>query len=79
MMKYMIVAIAVMILAILIFAGGFWFGGRGNADPISNSDIHAKVEQESNGLHSRLDSMDAKLDILLNIATNVSIRDLRPR
>lgn len=76
-MKYAIVALAAVILAILLFMGGFWVGSRGGADPVPNAAIHAKVEQESNGLHRRLDGLDAKLDILLNIATNAVGRDFR--
>jgi len=78
-MKYVLVAVAAVVLAILVFVGGFWLGGRGNADPLPNSAIHDKVEQESIGLHKRLDNVDAKLDILLNIATNTAARDFGRR
>ena len=75
-MKVAVVAIVAVVLAILIFLGGMWIGSRSN-DPVTNSEVGAKVEQESNGLHRRLDSVDAKLDILLNIATNGVGRDFR--
>jgi hypothetical protein len=75
-MKVAVVAIVAVVLAMLIFLGGMWIGSRSN-DPVSNSEVSAKVEQESSGLHKRLDSVDAKLDILLNIATNGVGRDFR--
>ena len=75
-MKTAIVAIAAVVLAVMIFLGGMWLGGRTN-DSVTNTEIHSKVEQESNGLHKRLDGVDAKLDILLNIATNGVGRDFR--
>ena len=75
-MKVAVVAIVAVVLAMLIFLGGMWIGSRAN-DPVSNSEVSAKVEQESGSLHRRLDSVDAKLDILLNIATNGVGRDFR--
>ena len=75
-MKVAVVAIVAVVLAMLIFLGGMWIGSRSN-DSLSNLEVSAKVEQESSGLHRRLDSVDAKLDILLNIATNGVGRDFR--
>ena len=76
-MKYAYVAIAAVILAALIFLGGVWMGSRANAESISNAEIHEKVNKESAGIHKRFDAVDAKLDILLNIATNNVARDFR--
>ena len=76
-MRYALVAVGAVILAILVFCGGVWMGRRTNADPMPNAAIHAKIGEESSGLHKRLDGVDAKLDILLNIATNGVGRDFR--
>jgi len=69
-MRYAYVALAAVILAALIFLGGVWTGSCANAESVSNAEIHEKVDKESAGIHKRFDAVDAKLDILLNIATN---------
>ena len=76
-MKYVAVAFLAVALAALIFLGGLWLGSRANAESVSNAEIHEKVNQESVGIHKRFDAVDAKLDILLNIATNSAARDFR--
>ena len=76
-MKYVAVAFLAVILAALIFLGGLWMGSRANAEAVSNAEIHEKVNQEAASLHRRFDAVDAKLDILLNIATNNVARDFR--
>ena len=76
-MKYAIVALVAVMLAVLIFLGGMWMGARANAEAVSNAEIHEKVNQEASGIHKRIDAVDAKLDILLNIATNSAARDFR--
>ena len=76
-MKYVAVAFLAVILAALIFLGGLWMGSRANAEKVSNAEIHEKVNQETIGLHKRFDDVDAKLDILLNVATNSMARDFR--
>ena len=76
-MKYVAVAFLAVILAALIFMGGLWMGSRANAEKVSNAEIHEKVNQETIGLHKRFDAVDAKLDILLNVATNSMARDFR--
>lgn len=74
-MKYMVVAFLAVIIAVLIFLGGLWIGSRANAESVSNAEIHEKVNQTSASLQKRFDAVDAKLDILLNIATNNVPRD----
>lgn len=74
-MKYMVVAILAVIIAVLIFLGGLWIGSRAHAESVSNAEIHEKVDQTSASLQKRFDAVDAKLDILLNIATNNVPRD----
>ena len=76
-MKYAYVALMAVILAVLIFLGGLWMGSRTNAEAVSNAEIHEKMDQEAASLHRRFDAVDAKLDILLNIATNNIARDFR--
>lgn len=76
-MKYVAVAFMAVILAVLIFLGGLWIGSHANAESVSNAEIHEKVNQEAVGIHKRFDAVDAKLDILLNIATNNVARDFR--
>ena len=76
-MKYVAVAFLAVILAALIFLGGLWMGSRANAEAVSNAEIHEKMNQEAASLHRRFDAVDAKLDILLNIATNNIARDFR--
>lgn len=74
-MKYVYVALMAVILAIFVFVGGMWIGSRTNAESVTNAELHEKVNQESASLQKRFDAVDAKLDILLNIATNNVARD----
>ena len=76
-MKYVAVAFLAVILAALIFLGGLWTGSRANAESVSNAEIHEKVNREASGIHKRFDAVDAKLDVLLNVATNGAARDFR--
>ncbi len=76
-MRYVIVALAAVVVAALVFMGGLWLGRRVEAGGVSNAELHGKVEKEAAVLGRRLDGMDAKLDILLNIATNGAARDFR--
>lgn len=76
-MKTALVALAAVVLAVLVFLGGVWAGRRADADPVTRTEIRATVETEARSLHRRLDGVDAKLDILLNIATNGVGRDFR--
>lgn len=76
-MKYVAVAFLAVIVAALIFLGGMWIGSRANAESVSNAEIHEKVRQEAISVHKRFDAVDAKLDILLNVATNGVARDFR--
>ena len=46
-------------------------------DAVTNGMLQEKIDGEAAGLNKRLDGLDAKLDILLNVATNAAPRDLR--
>ena len=76
-MKYVAVAFLAVVIAVLIFLCGWWIGTRANAEAVSNAEIHEKVNQASVGILKRFDAVDAKLDILLNIATNNIARDFQ--
>ena len=79
MLKFAVVVLLTVVLVVLVFLGGMWMGSRANSETVSNAEIHEKVNQESANLNKRFDAVDAKLDILLNIATNAVGRDFRPR
>ena len=79
MLKFAVVVLLTVVLVVLVFLGGMWLGSRANSETVSNAEIHEKVNQESANLNKRFDAVDAKLDILLNIATNAVGRDFRPR
>ncbi len=79
MLKFAVVVLVTVVLVVLVFLGGVWMGSRANSDTVSNAEIHEKVNQEATSLNKRFDAVDAKLDILLNIATNAVGRDFRPR
>ena len=79
MLKFAVVVLVTVLLMVLVFLGGMWVGSRANAETVSNAELHEKVNQEAAYLNKRFDSVDAKLDILLNIATNVANRDFQPR
>ena len=76
-MKYALVAVAAAVLVALIFLGGLWLGRRLIQDSVTPAMVGAKVEQEACDLRQRISGVDAKLDILLNIATNGAARDFR--
>ena len=79
MLKFAVVVLVTVLLVVMVFLGGMWVGSRSNAETVSNAEIHEKVNQEAAGLNKRFDAVDAKLDILLNIATNAVNRDFSPR
>ena len=64
---------------IVVFVGGLFIGMRLTAQPdaVTNSMLQEKIDQDVTGLNQRLESMDSKLDILLNVATNAVNRDVR--
>ena len=73
------IALITAIVVALIFAGGLFTGLRlaEKPDAVTNGMLQEKIHFESEGLNKRLDSMDSKLDILLNVATNAAPRDFR--
>ena len=77
MLKFAVVVLVTVLLVVMVFLGGMWVGSRSNAEMVSNAEIHEKVNQEAASLNKRFDAVDAKLDILLNIATNGVGRDFR--
>ena len=79
MLKIAVVVLVTVLLVVMVFLGGMWVGSRANAETVSNAELHEKVNQEAAYLNKRFDSVDAKLDILLNIATNAVGRDFQPR
>ena len=79
MLKFAVVVLVTLLLVVMVFLGGMWVGSRSNAETVSNAEIHEKVNQEAASLNKRFDAVDAKLDILLNIATNAVGRDFGPR
>lgn len=75
-MKLVIVAV---VLAMVIFAAGLLIGMRlngGASDAVSNSMLQEKIDRESSRIAEKVDRVDLKIDMLLNIATN-AVRDLR--
>ena len=79
MLKFAVVVLVTVLLVVMVFLGGMWIGARANAETVSNAELHEKVNLEAANLNKRFDSVDAKLDILLNIATNAAGRDFQPR
>ena len=73
------IAIAAAIVAMVIFLIGALFGFRfaDKADAVSNTMLQEKIDKESSELGRKIDGVDAKIDILLNIATNSAARDFR--
>lgn len=73
------IALITAIVLTVVFIGGLFIGMRLTAKPdaVTNSMLQEKIDQEVTGLNSRLDSVDSKLDILLNVATNAVNRDFR--
>lgn len=62
-----------------IFVGGLLTGlsVSRRPDPVTNGMIQEKIEHETSEIMSRLDGVDSKLDILLNMATNQVSPDIR--
>ena len=79
MLKFAVVVLVTVLLVVMVFLGGMWVGARTNAEKVSNAELHEKVNQEAANLNKRFDSVDAKLNILLNVATNAAGRDFQPR
>ena len=73
------IAIAAAIVAMVIFLIGALLGFRfaDKADAVSNTMLQEKIDKESSELSRKIDGVDAKIDILLNIATNSAARDFR--
>ena len=74
------IALITALVLIVVFIGGLFFGMRLTAKPdaVTNSMLQEKIDQDVAGLNHRLESMDSKLDILLNVATNGVNRDIHP-
>ena len=68
-MKIALIAVAV---AIAIFTAGALIGYRmgDRPDAVTNSMLQQKIDHEAADLRDRIDGVGAKVDILLNIATN---------
>ena len=79
MLKFAVVVLVTVLLVVMVFLGGMWVGARSNTEAVSNAELHEKVNQEAANINKRFDSVDAKLDILLNIATNAANRDFGSR
>ena len=71
------IALITALVLIVVFIGGLFIGMRLTAQPdaVTNSMLQEKIDQETAGLNRRLEGMDSKLDILLNVATNGVSRD----
>ena len=72
-------ALITALVLIVVFVGGLFIGMRLTAQPdaVTNSMLQEKIDHDVAGLNSRLEGMDSKLDILLNVATNGVSRDIR--
>ena len=66
------IALITALVLIVVFIGGLLIGMRLTAQPdaVTNSMLQEKIDQDVAGLNRRLEGMDSKLDILLNVATN---------
>ena len=73
------IALITALVLMVVFIGGLYIGMRLTAQPdaVTNSMLQEKIDQDVTGLNQRLESMDSKLDILLNVATNAVNRDVR--
>ena len=73
------IALITALVLIVVFVGGLFIGMRLTAQPdaVTNSMLQEKIDHDVAGLNSRLEGMDSKLDILLNVATNADNRDVR--
>ena len=72
------IALITALVLILVFIGGLIIGIRltEKSDAVTNSMLQEKIDQDMAGLNRRLEGMDSKLDILLNVATNGVNRDI---
>ena len=72
------IALITALVLTVVFIGGLYIGMRLTAQPdaVTNSMLQEKINQDVTGLNQRLESMDGKLDILLNVATNGASRDI---
>ena len=72
------IAVITALVLMVVFIGGLYIGMRLTAKPdaVTNSMLQEKIDQDVSGLNQRLESMDSKLDILLNVATNGVSRDI---
>ena len=73
------IALITALVLMVVFIGGLYIGMRLTAQPdaVTNSMLQEKIDHDMTGLNQRLESMDSKLDILLNVATNGYSRDIR--
>ena len=73
------IALITALVLIVVFVGGLFIGMRLTAQPdaVTNSMLQEKIDHDMTGLNQRLESMDSKLDILLNVATNRVSLDIR--
>ena len=73
------IALITALVLTVVFIGGLYIGMRLTAQPdaVTNSMLQEKIDLETAGLNRRLEGMDSKLDILLNVATNGVSRDIR--
>ncbi len=73
------IALITALVLMVVFIGGLYIGMRLTAQPdaVTNSMLQEKIDHDVTGLNQRLESMDSKLDILLNVATNAVNRDVR--
>ncbi len=73
------IALITALVLTVVFIGGLFIGMRLTARPdaVTNSMLQEKIDQDMAGLNRRLEGMDSKLDILLNVATNGGNRDVR--
>ena len=75
-MKIAIIAVIVTIL-VLLLGGVIGYRLADKSDAVTNTMLQEKIDKESADLSRKIDGVDAKIDILLNIATNVAARDFR--
>ena len=68
------IAIVAVVIAVVIFSAGTLIGFRlaERPDAVTNSMLQEKIEHEAGDLRQRIDGVDSKIDILLNIATNAA-------
>lgn len=73
------IALITALVLMVVFIGGLYIGMRLTAQPdaVTNSMLQEKIDHDVTGLNQRLESMDSKLDILLNVATNRVSLDIR--